>query len=811
MKSKLTCLFLLLAAPLLHAQTTPSLMSYQGRVTDANGVPIGNTTPANCRVTFRLYTGPSDGTALYAETQTVTISGGEFSVLIGNGTGVSGSPGPSAPANTPYKSLSDIINSGTSGSLYLGVTVDDGKADAEREISPRQQMVSGAFSLRAKVAENVAAGAVNTAMMGDGQVTTSKIASGAVDSGRILDSTIVANDIADKTITAGKLDTSTIGLWDTSGDSIFRNSNVGIGTSAPTQKLSIKDGKLWFTTDSGRGDNGGIGGTMADNDNFRIFGAGDNSNDGSLYIDTYDDGNEPIIFRQVTGPPIPPLGTSNFPIERMRIASNGYVGIGTSNPAYKLDIQGGNLRVSNTNPEISITNGNASVDLGVASSQGNYSGDAATGDAVLRSAQQLILQSRAGGAGLIVDTNNNVVVKNTLYGGAIKAAGGNFDRNQKKGYSFTSANGGDDDGGMFSGADGTLQFYTNGWERARITSNGYVGIGYSSPGVPLYVGGSQGWNWDSKSSISSSNSSSGPQIGNPDAFTANGAWYADKNGDINSWPLTIYAEGAIAGSAFVATSDHRIKDIVARSSTRGDLDLINKLQVTDYRLKDSAHAGTAVRKGFIAQEIGKVIPEAVSTSRNFLPDVYQRAVKNLYNAEKKRLSVTVAKPHALAADDWVRLYVDETMLETKVLEVLSPTVFVVASEKAVTKAFVYGRRVDDFLSVDYDRIFTTGIGAIQELDSKLKSESAKVDQLQKKVADLESKFAAQARQSATPKAETADGKAALQSKRGSDLLIDFPATEEIKREKDAEINALKTKNAELEARLSALEKLSAAK
>jgi len=275
--------------------------------------------------------------------------------------------------------------------------------------------------------------------------------------------------------------------------------------------------------------------------------------------------------------------------------------------------------------------------------------------------------------------------------------------------------------------------------------------------------------------------------------------------------LTIYAEGAVAGSAFVATSDHRIKDIVARSSTRGDLDLINRLQVTDYRLKDSAHAGTAVRKGFIAQEVGKVIPEAVSTSRNFLPDVYQRAVKNLYNAEKKRLSVTVAKPHALAAGDWVRVYVDETMMETKVLEVLSPTVFVVASEKAVTKAFVYGRRVDDFLSVDYDRLFTTGIGAIQELDSKLKSESAKVDQLQKKVADLESKFAAQARQSATPKAKTGDGKAALQSKRGSDLLIDFPATQEITRQKDEEINELKAKNAELEARLSAIEKRFAAK
>ncbi len=64
MKSKFTALFLLLAAPLLHAQATPSLMSYQGRVTDAAGVLIGNTTPANRSVIFKLYSASSGGSAL---------------------------------------------------------------------------------------------------------------------------------------------------------------------------------------------------------------------------------------------------------------------------------------------------------------------------------------------------------------------------------------------------------------------------------------------------------------------------------------------------------------------------------------------------------------------------------------------------------------------------------------------------------------------------------------------------------------------------------------------------------------------------
>ena len=327
MKSKLSCLFLLLAAPLLHAQSTPSLMSYQGRVTDAAGVLIGNTSPVNRSVVFRLYTASSGGTALYAETQTVTISGGEFGVLIGNGAGITGSPGPGSPATTPYKTLNDIINSGTYGSLYLGVTVDDGTTAVDPEIAPRQQMVSGAFALRAKVAESVAGGAVTTAMMADGQVSTVKIASGAVDSSRILDSSIVATDIANSTITAGKLDTTTIGLWNPVGSSVYRSSgNVGIGETNPGFPLNFA---------SSLGDKISLYGNSGAHYGFGI-------QSGILQIHS-DTSSSDIAFG---------YGSSTSFTETMRIKGNGNVGIGINNPADKLSVNGngrvsGNMYVGN--------------------------------------------------------------------------------------------------------------------------------------------------------------------------------------------------------------------------------------------------------------------------------------------------------------------------------------------------------------------------------------------------------------------------------------------------------------------------------
>ena len=208
MNASLITLSLLLGASLAMAQTTtvPTLMSYQGRVTDTAGVLIGNTTPVNRNVTFRLYTASTGGNAIWAEVQTATISAGEFSVLVGNGTGLSGFAGPSAPAIQPYKTLSDIINTATTSSLYLGLTVDDGNSSTvDAEVSPRQQIVSAAFSMRSRVAETVANASVTSSMISDGAVTTNTILTGAVNNAKIADLSVNTAKLADATITTAKI------------------------------------------------------------------------------------------------------------------------------------------------------------------------------------------------------------------------------------------------------------------------------------------------------------------------------------------------------------------------------------------------------------------------------------------------------------------------------------------------------------------------------------------------------------------------------------------------------------------------------
>src|SRR5688572_1081431 len=166
----IVALFALLVATLsvesASAQTSvvPPYISYQGRVTYANGTHVGPATPVNRQVTFRIWNHASDSVVatnlVYSEEQTATISEGEFSVLIGQGTAVAGETAKGKPAVT--LSSDSVFGSSTAAARFLGVTVDDGSGSYNVEISPRQQIVTSAYAFRAKFAEQLGANGAST-------------------------------------------------------------------------------------------------------------------------------------------------------------------------------------------------------------------------------------------------------------------------------------------------------------------------------------------------------------------------------------------------------------------------------------------------------------------------------------------------------------------------------------------------------------------------------------------------------------------------------------------------------------------------
>lgn len=122
------------------AQAVPMSITYQGVLSEVvEGVVVPMSAP-NALLEVRLYTEASGGTAVWGHEVPVTLDDGAFNMEISDSIGSELIPA----------SLQSVVQSAT-GSLYIGLTVKGGE-----EITPRQRMLSTAYAVAAKSAEESA-------------------------------------------------------------------------------------------------------------------------------------------------------------------------------------------------------------------------------------------------------------------------------------------------------------------------------------------------------------------------------------------------------------------------------------------------------------------------------------------------------------------------------------------------------------------------------------------------------------------------------------------------------------------------------
>lgn len=185
--------------------------------------------------------------------------------------------------------------------------------------------------------------------------------------------------------------------------------------------------------------------------------------------------------------------------------------------------------------------------------------------------------------------------------------------------------------------------------------------------------------------------------------------------------------GRLNANEFWASSDRRIKQDFHLSESLADLHTLRQLRVTDYRHIDVIGKGSGLKKGFIAQEVKEVYAEAVTTAPDFIPNVY--AVSSNTRLSAGNLVIDLDKNHDFVVGDEVKLILPEGDRKLVVVEVPSDHSFSVNWNEAAPaeKVFVFGKKVSDFHTVDYDRIFTLNVSATQELARQmelLKKENA---------------------------------------------------------------------------------------
>ena len=294
MKKLYTLLTVAIIATSVFGQA-PEKMSYQAVIRDAGNALVTNQVIG---MQISILQDSVSGTIVYAETQISTSNNnGLISIEFGNGTVVSGAFNTIDWSNGPYFIKTETDPTGGNAYTIIGIS----------------QLLSVPYALHANTADSIT-GAIN-------YTETDPIFSNSLANGITANDTVNWNN--DLVIDG---DTT---FWKTNGDSIYTNHSVGIGTSNPAGALDVHG----LIRSSGPAFTKTVDLSLEQDQPSLVF-----NNSITDYRADFRMLNSTGDLRFSTGL------LSNGPLGQtvhMTILQNGNVGISTSNPTAKLNVNSG--------------------------------------------------------------------------------------------------------------------------------------------------------------------------------------------------------------------------------------------------------------------------------------------------------------------------------------------------------------------------------------------------------------------------------------------------------------------------------------
>jgi len=275
--------------------------------------------------------------------------------------------------------------------------------------------------------------------------------------------------------------------------------------------------------------------------------------------------------------------------------------------------------------------------------------------------------------------------------------------------------------------------------RMIITNSGNVGIGTTTPEYSL----------DIRTSVTNTTYRGWTIFYQFNNTPANGLTGPDTSG-FNGGSVSLFASEAIwTSNRFVVSSDERIKKNIVDIDNSESLNKLRLLKPREYNYKDITK-GSQKNYGFIAQEVKKVFPYAVSLQKEIIPNIYTIATVgnngkyimfpntiDLLSLQNQSTDGNILIP--------IKCYLDEkdTIKKTNIINIIDSNTAeidsVITSENII---FVYGQEINDFHVLNNDAIWTLSVGALKQMDEELQNEKLKNIILEKKINSLEQRLTA---------------------------------------------------------------------
>jgi len=270
-----------------------------------------------------------------------------------------------------------------------------------------------------------------------------------------------------------------------------------------------------------------------------------------------------------------------------------------------------------------------------------------------------------------------------------------------------------------SGSGGYM--YNTATEIMRIKHNGRVGIGTTEPGYPLHVAGS---------------------VGGPSGIYLRDTWALSRI-DLNLiailWSTSfgtrnvgLKVDEAVWPESVLISSDERIKENIVDVSDNLALEMLRNIPVKYYEYKDKLNKGTGKTIGFIAQEVKEHLPMAVGIQTNIIPNEMRFLTDISWN------DTTLYTDLSDCSGIKYRFYVSNDISGNYLVkkEVIGNSDNSFTFDQSWNHVFCYGREVDDFHTLDKQKLFALNFSATQELDRQQQADKLRIAELEQEVNEL---------------------------------------------------------------------------